>query len=76
MKTTLPLLMSFTPATRITEEVEIHKIIYDEGSQTVYDMRLLGTKSLKKSITHKKTKQGSQSVGDQKNEIDDHKTVK
>lgn len=69
----MPLLMSFTPATRIEEEVEMHNIIYDEKSQMVYDFRTVGTKSLK---THCTKKTRCTSGADKKNEIDDKKNVK
>lgn len=70
----MPLLMNFTTATPIEEEVELHNIIYDELSQTVYDMRTVGTKCLK---SHTTKKPGTSRVTtDRKNEIDDTKSVK
>lgn len=71
---TMPLLMNFTMATPIEEEVELHNIVYDELSQTVYDMRTVGTKCLK---SHTTKKAGTSRVTtDRKNEIDDTKSVK
>lgn len=68
----MPLLMNFTPATRIEEETELLNIVYDEQNQIVYDMRVIGTKSLK----IKGTKKGTHTTTDKKNEIDDRKNVK
>lgn len=74
----MPLLMNFTPATRIEEETELLNIVYDEQNQIVYDMRTIGTKSLKRSSTKKKSASGKSTttVTDKKNEIDDFKIVK
>lgn len=68
----MPLLMNFTPATPIEEETEMYNVIYDEKNQIVYDMRMIGTRSLRVSVTHK----NGQSPTDRKNEIDDSKNVK
>ena len=79
----MPLLMGCTRPTSIeTEEIE-HKIIYDPITQkVVMDLRVLGTRSLKVSTTHKpniinnKRVPGSfHNVADKKNEIDDSKIV-
>lgn len=74
----MPLLMNFTPATRIEEETELLNIVYDEQNQIVYDMRMIGTKSLKTSQTKKKENfLGFHAYQtDRKNEIDDSKWVK
>jgi len=68
----MPLLMGFTnpePIQKIGDEVSI---TYDTVCQIVYDMRQVGTKSLKTS----RTKWGNGNYkNDQKNEIDDSKTV-
>ena len=72
----MPLLMNFTTATPIEEEVELHNIIYDELSQTVYDMRTVGTKCLKSHTTKKPGTSSCRVTTDRKNEIDDYKFVK
>jgi hypothetical protein len=72
----MPLLMSFTPGTRIREEKNPCQHIYNDGKQIVaYDManaRIVGTKSLKTSAT----KVGRVTSTDKKNEIDDRKQVR
>jgi len=68
----MPLLMGFTPSSKIQEIEKETPIIYDPVSQTVFDMRTIGTKSLKSQGTRKA---GNISVRDQKNEIDDSKNV-
>lgn len=75
-----PLLMSFTPKGKI-EEAEDIKYSYNDFTQTTeYDMRTIGTKSLKTSCTRKKNGSGKtayySSVSDSKNATDDSKTVK
>lgn len=75
-----PLLMSFTPMTKIEEAEEI-KYSYNDFSQiTEYDMRTVGTRSLKTAGTRKKNGTGKtayySNVADSKNAIDDTKTVK
>jgi len=74
----MPLLMNFTPATPIEEDNEMYNVVYDEKNQIVYDMRIIGTKSLKSHTTEKKTRQGTpiHVGGDKANEIDDSKSVK
>jgi translation elongation factor P/translation initiation factor 5A len=75
----MPLLMSFTPKTQIQEETNPAQFIYNDDKQIVmYDMRTVGTYSLKTSSTCiKRTPRfGSQSKTDKKNEIDDSKNVK
>ena len=68
-----PLLMNFTPSTKIQEETENHTPLYDEKRQISYEMvRTIGTKCLK---THT-TKKPKSAVLDKKNDIDDSKTVK
>jgi len=66
----MPLLMGFSKPEKI-QEVKNEPIMYDPISQIVYDMRVVGTKCLKRSST----KKGSGTVQDQKNEIDDQKIV-
>ena len=71
---TMPLLMGFTPKTRIQEGEVNERFIYNDIMQiTEYDMRTVGTKSLKSTSTKKSA--GSWQT-DKKNEIDDSKTVK
>lgn len=73
----MPLLMNFTPATKIEEACEIEKIVYDENLQIVYDMRNVGTKSLRQRGTKVKSSAGTTvNKLDNKNEIDDSRTVR
>jgi hypothetical protein len=78
----MPLLMSFTPSTKIQEETNPFEYTYSDGKQIVsYDMaRTVGTRSLKTSSTRKKNGSGASSyytsASDKKNEIDDSKQVK
>lgn len=73
-KSTMPLLMGFTPKTQIQEGGVNERFIYDSMMQiTEYDMRTVGTKSLKISTTSVK---GVSKGIDRKNETDDSKTVK
>lgn len=68
---TMPLLMGFTNPTQIQVEENFEPIMYDPISQTVFEMRTIGTKCLRTSIT-RTAKSYSQ---DKKNEIDDQKNV-
>lgn len=73
---TMPLLMGFTPKTQIQEGGVNERFIYDSMMQiTEYDMRTVGTKSLKSVSTKSKLNKGC-TVPDKKNEIDDSKQVK
>ncbi|MDL2227782.1 hypothetical protein LJC30_02725 [Odoribacter sp. OttesenSCG-928-L07] len=65
----MPLLMGFMNPTKIQESVD-EPILYDPMGQIVYDMRTVGTKSLKN------TSKNGLANGDKKNEIDDTKSVK
>jgi hypothetical protein len=69
----MPLLMGFTQPEPIQSAENFEPIIYDPVYQIVYDMRELGTKSLKISSTAVGKNSFKQ---DKKNEIDDKKTVK
>lgn len=71
--TPMPLLMGFTPVTKIMgAENSQQRIIYDPISQTnEMDLRIIGTYSLKISVTHV----GRTVTTDKKNEIDDQKSV-
>jgi hypothetical protein len=68
-----PLLMNYTPKTKIQEESFPFVPFYDDEKQIVYDMRQVSTKCRKSE--HKKLPGGSVKVV-MKNEIDDSKTVK
>jgi hypothetical protein len=66
----MPLLMNYTPSTRIEESDASQLLSYDYLKQIVpIEMRMVGTKSLKVSST----KKGVGTVQDRKNEIDDSK---
>ena len=68
----MPLLMNFTTPTPIQEADDI-KFNYIDGEQISYEMRLIGTRSLKPKMTQLAHGRG----GDGKsNQIDDSKTVK
>ena len=75
----MPLLMNYTPATRIEEMDEV-KISYNDILQiTEIEVRTVGTRSLKISTTRKMVGHPVKkptSVADKKNEIDDSKNVK
>lgn len=69
--TAMPLLMGFTPLTKIQEGGMDAGFIYDDNLQTTkYDMATIGTKCLKQHTT----KKVGGSLPDKKNEIDDSKT--
>lgn len=69
----MPLLMGFTPQTRIQEGCLNESFMYDDSMQiTKYEMMAVGTKCLKTTTTSK-TKDRPYSHVDQKNEIDDRK---
>jgi len=69
-----PLLMNFTVPTRIQESFD-ETPIYDEINQIVYDMRTVGTYSLKTSLTKVKAGPTYRNETDKKNEIDDQKNA-
>lgn len=71
----MPLLMGCTvPEVIKNERASENKIIYDPTTQkVVMDMRLVGTRSLKRTST---SLGGGRAKLDQKNEIDDSKYVK
>lgn len=74
----MPLLMSFTSGTKIQEETNPFEYTYNDGKQIVeYDMRTVGTKSLKISTTRIPAMRGNspRNEQDKKNEIDDSKSV-
>ena len=73
--TPFPLLMHYTPPTPIQEAEEV-KIVYNDQLQiTEYDARIVGTRSLKSSVTTKKVNGLMKTTTDRKNEIDDQKSV-
>jgi hypothetical protein len=70
----MPLLMNYTPGTRIEESDASQQLAYDYLKQIVpLDMRVIGTKSLKNNATKKKNNLGQTTGTDAKNEIDDSK---
>lgn len=71
----MPLLMGCTVPTPIEIETVEQKVIYDPTTQkVVMDMHVVGTKSLKQSVTST-GKNGTVKHTDKKNEIDDSKSV-
>lgn len=73
--TPMPLLMGFTPATRIMEAGNDPRPIYDPISQIIeMDLRIIGTRSLKISSTRVSPSTPNTKT-DSKNEIDDQKIV-
>jgi hypothetical protein len=72
-----PLLLNYTPATKIEEESDSFLPLYDDANQIIYNMRTVGTRCLRSSSTRKKVgKTGQTTALDQKNAIDDSKSVK
>lgn len=72
----MPLLMNFTTPAPIQEADDI-KFTYNDGQQISYEMRTIGTRSLKTNRTYiRKWKGGGESKSDKANEIDDSKTVR
>jgi hypothetical protein len=72
-----PLLLNYTPKTRIQEDNDPFVPLYDDEKQIIYNMRMVGTKSLRQvSTVVKKTSTTKHTTGDRKNEIDDSKNVK
>ena len=70
-----PLLMRYTPSAPI-QEAEDRPIVYNDQLQiTEYDARIVGTRSLKSSVTTKKVNGLMKTMTDRKNEIDDQKSV-
>lgn len=75
----MPLLMGYTQPSKIKTLENDIPVIYDPISQMVkLDFGVVGTKSLKSSITRKRNPsnpKGFIGVRDEKNEIDDRKNV-
>lgn len=73
--TVMPLIMACTPVQNIESADFNEKVIYDPIMQTtVFDTRTIGTNSLKSHATKLGPNRGTKK--DQKNEIDDSKSVK
>jgi hypothetical protein len=71
-----PLLLNYTPKTKIQEEDVPFVPFYDDDKQIVYDTRTVGTKCLKQvSTVVRRSDGGKTTKGDKKNEIDDSKNV-
>lgn len=72
--TVMPLLMGCTKP-QLLQEMEVEQPVYDPMKQLlIYDMRIIGTYSLK--ATHWVKKPENSQRSDKKNEIDDQKNVK
>jgi len=69
----MPLLMNFTTPSPI-QEADDYKFTYNDGEQISYEMRTIGTRSLKSHGT--RLRPGGPSKVDKANEIDDSKTVR
>ena len=74
----MPFIMGCTKPAQIEVMGDDDRIIYDPYTQsTIVNMRTIGTRSLRSSLTNKKTALGGHKlVTDKKNEIDDSKIVK
>ena len=72
----MPLLMAFTTPEPIQEIENEVSVTYDPVYQIVYDMRTIGTRSLKTSVTKVGGSHSGMCKHDKKNEIDDSKNVK
>lgn len=74
----MPFIMGCTKPAQIEVMGDDVRIIYDSYTQsTIVNMRTIGTRSLRSSLTNKKTALGGHKlVTDKKNEIDDSKYVK
>lgn len=74
----MPFIMGCARPSPIEAMEDEEKVIYDPMTQsTVLNMRVVGTRSLRSSLTNKKTALGGHKlVTDKKNEIDDSKSVK
>lgn len=75
--TIMPLLMGYTQPSKIEMLKNEQPVIYDPMTQSVvYDMRVVGTYSLKIVQTQVINGKCKSCKGDRKNEIDDHKIIK
>lgn len=75
ISTPFPLLMHYTPSTPIQEAEDVKTAYNDNLQITEYDARIVGTRSLKSTVTTKKVNGLMKTMTDRKNEIDDQKTV-
>ena len=73
----MPLLMNFTTPTPIQEADDI-KFTYNDGQQISYEMRIMGTKSLKSTTTHFRNNNGNKctKADGRSNQMDDTKNVR
>mgnify|MGYP003311887782 CR=1 FL=1 len=71
----MPLMMNFTNPTTISDEQQIPFVYNDMDQTTGFNMRIVGTRSLRH---HGTTRRGGKVVrhSDPKNEVDDSKTVR
>jgi hypothetical protein len=73
----MPLLMNYTPSTKIEESDASRQLVYDYWKQIIpVEMRTVGTNSLKTSTTRKPSGSGYVTASDRKNAVDDSKSVK
>ena len=73
----MPLMMTFTNPTTISDEQQIPFVYNDMDQTTDVNMRVVGTRCLRSSSTRKKNRTGGyNSVTDRKNAIDDSKSVR
>lgn len=73
----MPLMMNFTKPSPITITEPV-TFTYSDTEQINYEMRIVGTRSLRSSLTDKSRGRGKTPahVTDRKNEIDDSKSVR
>lgn len=73
----MPLLMNFTTPVPVQEADDI-KFTYNDGEQISYEMRILGTKSLKSTTTQFRNKNGTKCYKSdgRSNQMDDTKNVR
>jgi hypothetical protein len=76
-KDIMPLMMNFTKPNPISIS-EPYSFTYSDTEQINYEMRIVGTRSLRSSMTNKSRGIGRTPahVTDRKNEIDDSKSVR
>ena len=71
----MPLLMNFTTPTPIQEAEDV-MFTYNDGEQISYEMRTIGTRSLKSHSTKWRDSHEGHSKTDKANEIDDSKSMR
>jgi hypothetical protein len=76
-KDIMPLMMNFTSPSPISISEPV-SFTYSDAEQINYEMRIVGTRSLRSSLTNKSRGIGRTPahVTDRKNEIDDSKSVR